>query len=207
MKRQVLGTNVESRKYCTGPLQIPLPRHRGTALPGKELCFQPVRQLRVCQLRHYRSYLAAPSSHSRLSSGKTMGKRLLTTILALLLISAPAAAHVRSKKRSHKAKAVTTRHVAQDTVRTPPQPPSKPIAPLPVLLVILAGVVATAVVSFAKALSPAREAGEKAKIQAHASARSRSVRSVGIATSGLAVAQSFQVNAPQFGKARLVSLP
>src|SRR6185437_11606013 len=100
--------------------------------------------------------------------------RLLTTVLALLLVSGSAAAHVRTKKRSHKAKAVATRQVAQDTVRTPPQPPSKPIAPLSVLLVILAGVVATAVVSFAKALSPAREAGEKPAIRADASPHSRS---------------------------------
>ena len=57
-----------------------------------------------------------------------MGKRLLTTMLALLLVSGSAAAHVRTKRRSHKAKAVATRQVAQDTVRTPPQPPSKPIA-------------------------------------------------------------------------------
>ena len=135
-----------------------------------------------------------------------MGKRLLTTVLALLLVSGSAAAHVRTKRRSHKAKAVATRQVAQDTVRTPPQPPSKPIAPLSVLLVILAGVVATAVVSFAKALSPAREAGEK-EIRADASPHSRSVRSIGVATAGIAVAQSFQLNAPQFGKARLVSLP
>ena len=136
-----------------------------------------------------------------------MRKRLLTTVLTLLLVSGSAAAHVRPKKRSHKAKAVATRQVAQDTVRTPPQPPSKPIASLPVLLVILAGVVATAFVSFAKALSPAREAGEKAEIQAHAGPHTRSVRSIGVATAGLAVAQSFQVNAQQFGKARLVSLP
>jgi hypothetical protein len=136
-----------------------------------------------------------------------MGKRLLTTMLALLLVSGSAAAHVRTKRRSHKAKAVATRQVAQDTVRTPPRPAPEPIAPLSVLLVILAGVVATAVVSFAKALSPAREAGEKAEIGAHASPRSRPGRSIGVATAGLAVAQSFQVNAPQFGKARLVSLP
>jgi len=136
-----------------------------------------------------------------------MGKRLLTTMLALLLVSGSAAAHVRTKRRSHKAKAVATRQVAQDTVRTPPQPPSKPIASLPVLLVILAGVVATAFVSFAKALSPAREGGEKPEIQAPGGPHTRSVRSIGVATAGIAVAQSFQANAPQFGKARLVSLP
>src|SRR5579872_7160826 len=141
-----------------------------------------------------------PATLDCVSEGATMGKRLLTTMLALLLISAPAAARV-------KAKAVATRQVAQDTVRTPPQPAPKPIAPLPVLLVILAGVVATAFVSFAKALSPAREAGEKAEIRAHASAHSPSARSVGVATVGIAVAQSFQVDAHQFGKARLVSLP
>jgi hypothetical protein len=136
-----------------------------------------------------------------------MGKRLLTTMLALLLVSGSAAAHVRTKKRSHKNKAVATRQVAQDAVRTPPRPGPEPIAPLPVLLVVLAGVVATAVVSFAKALSPAREAGEKAEKRAPDSPRSRSVRSVGVATAGVAVAQSFQLNAHQLGKARLVSLP
>jgi hypothetical protein len=148
-----------------------------------------------------------PATLDCVSEGATMRKRLLTTMLALLLISAPAAARVKAKKHSHKAKAVATRQVAQDTVRTPPQPAPKPIAPLPVLLVILAGVVATAFVSFAKALSPAREAGEKAEIRAHASAHSPSARSVGVATAGIAVAQRFQVDAHQFGKARLVSLP
>jgi hypothetical protein len=133
-------------------------------------------------------------------------KRLLATMLALLLVSGSAAAHVKAKKHSHKTRAVATRHVAPDTVRTPPEP-VEPIAPLRVLLIILAGVVATAFVSFVRALSPAKEVGDKSRILAHARAHSRSVRSVGIATAGVAVAQSLEVNPHQFGKARLVSLP
>ena len=149
-----------------------------------------------------------PARHPRLSVERvTMRGRLLNTILALLLISAPAAAHVKAKKRSHRAKAVATRQVAQDAVRTPPQPVPEPIAPLPVLLVILAGVVATAFVSFAKALSPAREVADKSRIQAQSRAHSPSVRLAGAAKAGVAVARSFQVDAHQFGKVRLVSLP
>lgn len=135
-----------------------------------------------------------------------MRGRLATTILALLLISAPAAAHVKSKRRLHRGKAAATRQVAQDTLRTPPQPVPDPIAPLPVLLVVLAGMVATAFISFVKALSPATEVGDNSR-QAHANAHCRPVRPLGVATAGIAVAQSFQVNAQQFGKARLVSLP
>lgn len=136
-----------------------------------------------------------------------MRKRLLPTLLALLLVSGSAAAHVKAKKRSHKAKAVAGRQVAQDMVRTPPQPVPQPIAPLPVLLVILAGVMATAFVSFAKALSATREVGDKSGIRAQAKAHSRSASLAGAATVGVAVARSFQVNAHQLGKARLVSFP
>ncbi len=136
-----------------------------------------------------------------------MRKRLLPTLLALLLVSGSAAAHVKAKKRSHKAKAVASRQVAQETVRTPPEAVPEPIAPLPVLLVILAGVMATAFVSFAKALSATREVGDKPGKRAQASAHPRSVRLAGAAKAGVAVARSFQVDAQQFGKARLVSFP
>ncbi len=136
-----------------------------------------------------------------------MRKRLLPTLLVLLLVSGSAAAHVKAKKRSHKAKAVASRQVAQDTVRTPPEAVPEPIAPLPVLLIVLAGVMATAFVSFAKALSAKQEAGDKSRIEAPARARSRPVKLAGAAKAGVAVARSFQVDAHQFGKARLVSFP
>ncbi len=135
-----------------------------------------------------------------------MRKSLLSTLLALLLVSGSAAAHVKAKKRSHKAKAVASSQVAQDTVRTPPEP-AEPIAPLPVLLVILAGVMATAFVSFAKAMSATREVGDKSGTRAQARAHSRSASLAGAATVGVAVARSFQVNPQQLGKARLVSFP
>lgn len=136
-----------------------------------------------------------------------MPKRLLATLLALLLVSGSAAAHVKAKKRSHKAKAVAAGQVARDTVRTPPRPVSEPIAPLPVLLIVLAGVMATAFVSFAKALSATREVGDKLGKRAQARAHSRPVKLAGAAKAGVAVARSFQVDAHQFGKARLVSFP
>ena len=130
-----------------------------------------------------------------------MRRTCAITILGLLLVSGSAAAHARSKKRPHKSRPVATRPVAEPAVRTPPEPIAEPIAPLPVLLIVLAGVVATAFVSLVGALSRTRQV-ECQPVLAHASVHSRPVRSAGVAA-----AQSFRVNTQQFGKARLVSFP
>lgn len=130
-----------------------------------------------------------------------MRRPLAITILVLLLISGSAAAHARTKKRPHKSRTVATKPVAEPLVRTPPEPIAEPIAPLPVLLIVLAGVVAIAFVSIVGALSRTREV-ECQPVLAQASVHSRPVRSAGVA-----VARSFQVNAHQFEKARLVSFP
>lgn len=130
-----------------------------------------------------------------------MRRTCAITILVLLLISGSAVVHARTKKRTHKSRPVATKPVAEPLVRTPPEPNVEPIAPLPVLLILLAGVVATAFVSFAKALSATREV-ECQPVLAHANVRSRPVRSAGVAA-----AQSFRVNGQQFSKARLVSFP
>jgi uncharacterized protein YpmB len=131
-----------------------------------------------------------------------MRKRFAITMLVLLLVSGSAAAHARSKKRLHKSKAVASKHVAEPVVRTPPEAVAQPIAPLPVLLVVLAGIVATAFVSFVGAMSPAREVEDEAAVPAHASVQSRSITSAKVAT-----AQRFRVNPHQLGKAGLPGLP
>ena len=130
-----------------------------------------------------------------------MRKRLALTMLVLLLASGSAAAHVRTKKRPNKSRAVATKHVAESAVRTPPEPTAQPIAPLPVLLIILAGVVATAFVSFVGAMSRARGVEGESEVPAHASVRSRSVTSAGVAA-----AQRFRFNGHQLGKAGLPTL-
>ncbi len=131
-----------------------------------------------------------------------MRKRLAITMLVLLLVSGSAAAHVRSKKRPHKSRAIATKQVAEPVVRTPPEPIAQPIAPLPVLLVTLAAVVATAFVSFVGAMSPVRAGERESHMPAHAGVHSQSVNSVGVAA-----AQRFRLNAHQLGKAGLPSLP
>ena len=121
-------------------------------------------------------------------------------MLVLLLASGSAAAHVRTKKRPHKSRAVATKHVAESALRTPPEPIAHPIAPLSVLLVTLAAVVATAFVSFVGAMSPARGGECESHMPAHAGVHSRSVTSVG-------VAQRFRFNGHQLGKTGLPTLP
>jgi hypothetical protein len=122
-------------------------------------------------------------------------------MLVLLLASGSAAAHVRTKKRPHKSRAVATKH-AESALRTPPEPIAHPIAPLSVLLVTLAAVVATAFVSFVGAMSPARGGECESHMPAHAGVHSRSVTSVGVAA-----AQRFRFNGHQLGKAGLPTLP
>lgn len=171
--------------------------------PAEHLFSTCSSQLRACWQRQYRSYLAVSGYRPRLSlKAAAMRQRFAITMLVLLLVSGSASAHVRTKKRHHKSRAVASSHMAEPILRTPPEPAAQPIAPLPVLLVILAGVVATAFVSFVGALSRARGIESESEVPAHATVRSRSVASVGVAA-----AQRIRLNANQFGKTGLASLP